>query len=79
MTGSIQIIDPSADAISTVASKLRYCADQFDAASNTQHRSLTNLLRKQQHLCEAALDQKAHQKWVQPERMDLRYCSKWVL
>lgn len=67
----IQDIDPSADALSTLASKLRYYADRLDATSNTQHESLTTLLRKHQHLCEAALDQKARHKWMQPERMGL--------
>ena len=67
----IQNIDPSADALSTFASKLRYYAERLEQTGESNHRALARLLRKHQKLSECALDQKARHKWMQPERMGL--------
>ena len=65
----IQDIDPSADALSTFASKLRYYAERLEQTGESNHRALARLLRKHQKLSEGALDQKARHKWMHPERM----------
>jgi len=67
----IQNIDPSADALSTFASKLRYYADKLEPSEIEQHKVWARLLRKYQRLSENALEQKARHKWMQPERMGL--------
>lgn len=67
----IQDIDPSADALSTFASKLRYYAEKLEGSTDTQHQAWARLLRKHQKLSEIALEQKARHKWMQPERMGL--------
>ena len=67
----IQNIDPSADALSTFASKLRYDAERLEQTGESNHLALARLLRKHQKLSEGALDQKARHKWMQPERMGL--------
>jgi hypothetical protein len=67
----IQNIEPSADALSTLASKLRYYADKLERSGDKQHETWARLLRKHQQLSETALEQKARHKWMQPERMGL--------
>ena len=67
----IKNVEPSADALSTFASKLRYYAERLEQTGERQHQALARLLRKHQKLSEGALDQKARNKWMQPERMGL--------
>jgi hypothetical protein len=64
-------LEPSADVLTTCASKLGYYAHHLSQSPNPATQDLTSRLRNMRALCEQALDQRARRKWMTVERMGL--------
>lgn len=64
-------VDPSADALVTLASKLGYYAEHSGRSPKKEHVELARRFADLRDLCQQAIEQQAKAKWMTPERMGL--------